>query len=136
MIKTYMKPRHIKPRPVKVREYKVRPIVVGRKAIDKDRKAGSQVDLDKLEERLKAKRMEDQAEEMRKFAEKVANSQAKKHRGKVWIDDILKHRNPNHKVASDAFVRFVRKMGVDIPAGEYSAYQIMRIKERVEKSRR
>ena len=36
MIKTYMKPRHIKPRPVKIREYKVRPIVVGRKAIDKD----------------------------------------------------------------------------------------------------
>jgi len=107
-----------------------------RKAIDKDRKAGSQVDLDKLEERLKAKRMEDQAEEMRKFAEKVANSQAKKHRGKVWIDDILKHRNSNHKMASDAFVRFVRKMGADIPAGEYSAYQIMRIKERLEKSRR
>jgi len=107
-----------------------------RKAIDKDRKAGSQVDLDKLEERLKAKRMEDQAEEMRKFAEKVANSQAKKHRGKVWIDDILKHRNPNHKPASDAFVRFVRKMGADIPTGDYSAYQIMRVKERLEKSRR
>jgi len=107
-----------------------------RKAIDKDRKAGSQVDLDKLEERLKAKRMEDQAEEMRKFAEKVANSQAKKHRGKVWIDDILKHRNPAHKPASDAFVRFVRKMGADIPTGDYSAYQIMRIKERLEKSRR
>lgn len=61
-----------------------------REAIDKARKPGSTVDLAVLEERLKAKRMDDVAEEMRKYAEKVANSQAKKARNGVYIDDILK----------------------------------------------
>ncbi len=104
-----------------------------REALDKKRKPGQNVDLAQLELQLKAV-MDDQAEKMRQFAEKVANSQAKKHNGKLWIADILKHRNPAHKIASDAFVRFVRRLGADIPTGEvYSAYQIMRIKERLEK---
>jgi len=72
---------------------------------------------------------------MRKFAEQVENSQAKKKRGQVWVADILKRRNPNHKLASEKFVNFVRRMGADIPPGEYSDYQIMRCKERIEKQR-
>ncbi len=107
-----------------------------RRAIDKERKAGSRVDLAQLEMKLKAKRMADKDEEMRKYAEKVANSQARKARGELYIADILRTRNPSHKMASDAFVRYVRKaFGVNIPPGEYSAYQIMRIKERAEKAK-
>lgn len=102
-----------------------------RKALDKERKPGQKQDFASMEAQLKAKRMADQAEEMRKFAEKVANSQAKKSRGKLYIADILKYRNPAHKPASDAFVKYVRKLGADIPPGQYSAYQIMRIKERI-----
>lgn len=104
-----------------------------REALDKKRKPGQQVDLAQLELQLKA-HMDGQAEEMRKYAEKVANSQARKQNGKLYIADILKHRNPNHKIASDAFVCYVRKLGAEIPSGEvYSAYQIMRIKERIQK---
>jgi superfamily II DNA or RNA helicase len=105
-------------------------------ALDKARRPGSVTNLDNLEQKLVAKRMEDVEEEKRKFAEKVANSQAKKRRGQVWVGDILKRRNPLHKLASDKFVQFVRRMGADIPQdGTYSAYQIMRCKERIEKQR-
>lgn len=104
-----------------------------RAAIDKKRKPGQQMDFAQMESQLKAKRMADKDEEMRKLAEKVANSQAKKSRGKLYIADILKNYNPAHKPASDAFVRYVRNMGAEIPPGQYSAYQIMRIKERITK---
>jgi len=77
-----------------------------REAIDKARKPGSTIDLAQLEERLKAKRMEDKDEEMRKFAEKVANSQAQKKRGGVYIDDILKSRKFGDG-ASEAQYRFL-----------------------------
>ncbi len=110
-----------------------------REELDKARKAGRQVDLAQLQKQLKAKRMADQDEQMRKLAEKLANSQEQMKRakggGKLYIADILRHRNPTHKPASDAFVKFVRRMGADIPPGEYSAYQIMRIKERIEKQK-
>jgi len=100
-----------------------------REALDKARKPGQKVDLAALEDKLKA--MQNEAEEMRKFAEKVANSQEKKKREKIYIADILKRRNPAHKVASDAFVKYVRHMGVEIPDGVYSSYQMMRVKERI-----
>lgn len=106
-----------------------------RAAIDKARKKGDKMDFAQMELQLKAKRMADKDEEMRKLAEKVANSQAKKQKGAVWIGDILKQYNPEHKPASDAFVIYVRKLGADIPPGQYSAYQIMRIKERIQKQK-
>lgn len=77
-----------------------------RKALDKERKAGKKVDLAELENQLKAKRMENEAEEMRKFAEKVANSQEKKRRTEVYVADILKspkYGNP----ASEKQYRFL-----------------------------
>lgn len=64
------------------------------KELNKGHKLGQKIDLADLELKLKAsKEMKDQAEEMRKFAEKVANSQQRKHKGAVWIDDILKTRD-------------------------------------------
>lgn len=104
-----------------------------REALDKARKPGAVTNLDDLEDRLKAKRMKDQAEEMRKFAQKVANSQEKKHRGSklVYIEDIVKRFNPAHKPASDAFVKWVRRnCPVTLPPGKYSSFQLIRIKER------
>lgn len=104
-----------------------------REALDKARKPGTMVDLDALEDRLKAKRMEDQAEEMRKFAQKVANSQERKRRGDklVYIEDIVKRHNPAHKPASDKFVQWVRRnCPVTLPPGKYSSFQLIRIKER------
>ncbi len=104
------------------------------KELDKQRKPGKKIDMAQMELQLKAaKTMKDEAEEMRKYLEKVANSQAKKSRKALYIGDILRQYNPNHKPASDKFVQYVRRMGVDIPPGQYSAYQIMRIKERAEK---
>lgn len=106
-------------------------------ALNKKRAPGQQIDFATLQAQLKAKRMADKDEEMRKLAEKLANSQEKMHRAKkgnaLYIADILKYRNPMHKPASDAFVRYVRGLGADIPKGSYSAYQIMRVKERLEK---
>lgn len=103
-------------------------------ALNKARKPGQNVDLAQLELQLKAKRMADVEEEMRKYAEKVANSQEKKKRGKLFVGDILRHRNPNHKPASPAFIKYIKRLtGAEIPSGEYSAYQMMRIKERHEK---
>lgn len=105
-----------------------------RKALNEARKAGSRTDFEKMEEQLKAKRMENQAEEMRKFAEKVANSQAKKRRAGIYIEDILRRKNPAHKPASEKFVKHIRSLGVDLPPGEYTSYQMFRIKDRLDKS--
>lgn len=77
-----------------------------RKAIDKKRAPGQQMDFAEMETQLKAKRMADKDEEMRKLAEKVANSQAKKHRGAVFIDDILKSKKYGDG-ASEAQYRFL-----------------------------
>lgn len=96
---------------------------------------GKQLEIGEIKEQLIAKRMADQEEEARKFAEQVANSQRKKSRGAQYIADILRHRNPAHKPASDAFIQYVRRLGADIPPGDYSAYQIMRIKERIQKQK-
>lgn len=106
------------------------------RALDEKRQPGKKSNLEQLQLELKAvKTMKDEAEEMRLYLEKVANSQRKKERGSVFIGDILRTRNPAHKPASDKFVQYVRRMGADIPPGEYSAYQIMRIKERIEKQK-
>lgn len=56
--------------------------------MNKSRKPGQKVNLEELELGLKA--MRNTAEEMRRFAEKVANSQEHKKRGGVFIEDILK----------------------------------------------
>lgn len=65
------------------------------KAINKARKPGQKSDFDSLQKELMhAKKMLNQDEEMRKLAEKLANSAEKMHRAKsgkdVWIEDILK----------------------------------------------
>lgn len=77
-----------------------------RAIIDKKRKMGEKVDFAQMELQLKAKRMADKDEEMRKLAEKVANSQAKKHKGAVWIDDILKTRDAGES-ATEPQYRFL-----------------------------
>lgn len=60
------------------------------KELNKARKPGQKVDMAQLELQLKAaKDMKNEAEEMRKYLEKVANSQAKKKRTGIYIDDIL-----------------------------------------------
>lgn len=93
---------------------------------------GKPVNLEEMENGLRA--MRNTAEEMRKYAEKVANSQEKKKRGALFIADILRSKNPAHKPASPQFVRYIRnKYKVEIPSGEYTAYQMMRIKDRAEK---
>lgn len=70
-----------------------------RKAIDKKRKPGQRMDFAQMELQLKAKRMADKDEEMRKLAEKVANSQARKHKG-VWIEDILNAKDGGERASS------------------------------------
>lgn len=110
-----------------------------RQALDEAKKKGAPVDLAALQDQLKAKRMADQDEEARKFAQKAANSQRKKgslNGGGIYISDILKSRNPAHKVATPSFVKYVRSMGVKIPDGVYSGYQMMKIKQRLEKVRK
>lgn len=71
-----------------------------RKAIDKKRAPGQQMDFAQMELQLKAKRMADKDEELRKFAEKVANSQARKQKGAVWIDDILNTKDSGDRASS------------------------------------
>lgn len=102
------------------------------RAMSKATKPGQRVDLAQLEMGLKA--MRNEQEEMRKFAEKVANSQEKRKRGGLYIGDILKRFNPSHKPASPQFIRYIkRQCGVSIPAGNYSAHQMHCIRERWEK---
>lgn len=75
-------------------------------ALDKARKPGASINLEQLQLSLIAKRMTDKEEEMRKFAEKVANSQAAKKRGTPYIDDILKDKQQGD-VASEKQYRFL-----------------------------
>lgn len=105
-----------------------------REMLNRERKAGSRVDMAQMEIKLKAaKTMKDQEEQMRKYAEQVANSQEKKQRGALYIADILRGFKEHHKPASDKYVRFIsRKYKVALPPGRYSAYQMKRIEERAE----
>lgn len=77
------------------------------KELNKGHKLGQKISLADLELKLKAsKEMKDQAEEMRKFAENVANSQQRKHKGSVWIDDILNAKDSGES-ATEPQYRFL-----------------------------
>lgn len=80
------------------------------KELNKARKPGQNVDLAQLELQLKAKRMADVEEEMRKYAEKVANSQEKKKRGAPFIGHILRMKH-NGNEASSGQMFYLKKLG-------------------------
>ena len=101
-----------------------------------ERRKNPSISLDEMEDKLRTKKATDREKMLAKLAEDAANAARKaKAKSSLYIADILRHRNPNHKPASDAFVKYVRRLGAEIPPGEYSAYQIMRVKERIEKQK-
>ncbi len=107
---------------------------------EENRKAGRPLTMDEIEGKLKAKRVTDKEKQLAKLCEDAANAAEKakyKRNGKaVFVADILQQFNPNHKPASPKFVWFVRKLAkdnaTDIGAGPFSAFQLIRIKERIE----
>lgn len=105
-----------------------------RKAIDKNKRPGQQMDFAKMEIQLKAKRMEDKDEQMRKLAEKVANSQAKKSRKEPFIKHIL-NRPHNGNPASSGQMAFLRKLGYRHDGPGLSKQQAYLITEVYKKTR-
>jgi len=77
-----------------------------------NRKAGKPLTQEEIAGKLKAKRQTDKDAQLAKLAEDAANAAEKRRiqgeQKPVFIGDILKRYNPNHKPASDKFVWFVR----------------------------
>lgn len=102
--------------------------------IRKERKAGVQIDLEEMKKLAKAHSV-DKQKQLDALAEAAANAAERRKEtahGSVYIEDIRKLYKPEHKPASHAFLKYVSRMGVDLSNGPWSAFQLIRIKERIE----
>lgn len=107
---------------------------------DENKKAGRPLTQEEIEGKLKAKRQTDKEAQLAKLAEDAANAAEKAKRktngNPVYIADILRDFNPNHKQPKPGFVWHIRKLAkehnTDIGPGPFSSFQLFRIRERIE----
>lgn len=90
--------------------------------------------IEDMKDFVRKMRASDGEASRKRLAEQLANAAEKRNypKGKVYIEDIRKLYRPEHKPASPAFLKFVSRMGVDLSQGKWSAFQLIRIKERIE----
>lgn len=110
-----------------------------RKWLEEERRKNPLIPLtiEEMSNMLKVKKETDREKMLAKLAEDAANAarRASVKKAPPYIADILRNRDPAHKPASDAFIKHVRRLGAEIPPGDYSAFQIMRVKVRLEKQK-